>query len=284
MTAEFTSIDEQIYMSATIGTLATALCEFQKEITGVAKNNSNPFYGSKYADLAAIWQTIREPLTKNGLCLIQLPCSADPKVAKMTTMLIHTSGEYMGSSFSLALLRDKKGVGLVEQHDPQTVGSAITYARRYGIVSILGIHQEDDDGNKYAHKPAPEDFSKIAATVRGLLDTRLMTEKQDKELRQMFDTACEADDLAALKEMQTTLKQKTEVKNIALLTPNEIDSTIENVLNALYGEDNVVAKSNSLNKHANDDRVDYLRHVRYRLAEKLESPGKTKQAKKGGAE
>ncbi len=282
MNNEFTMSEGDILMSPSIGALASALCEFQKELTGVAKNSSNPFYGSKYADLAAIWQTIREPLTKNGLSLVQMPCSSDPKVAKMTTLLIHTSGEFMGSSFSLALLKDKKGVGLVEQHDPQTVGSAITYARRYGIVSILGIHQEDDDANKYAHKPTPDDFTRIAATVRGLLDTRLLTEKKDKELRQMFDIACEADDVAALKEMQVTLKQMTEVKNLALLSPNDIDTTIENVLNALYGADNAVAKSNSLAKHADDDRVDYLRHIRFRLAEKLEkSAAKTKPDKVG---
>ncbi len=126
--------------SESITELAKALCKAQAEIESVKKESSNPFFKSKYADLSSVWAAIREPLTKNGLCLVQNPSSKDNR-AQVATILMHTSGEYIRSVLEMAAVKS----------DPQGIGSAITYARRYAILAIIGIAPEDDDGNAASH-------------------------------------------------------------------------------------------------------------------------------------
>jgi len=124
-------------MSESIANLATAMNLFQAQVAGAKKSSNNPYYNSKYADLAEIWKTIREPLTANGLSILQPLDLSDPETVVVETLLLHKSGEWIMGSESV---KPKK-------NDPQGMGSAITYARRYGLSAMLGIHQEDDDGN-----------------------------------------------------------------------------------------------------------------------------------------
>lgn len=120
--------------SESIVQLATALALAQKEIEGASKDRENPHFRSRYADLASCWDACREPLTKNGLSVVQLP-KADGAVITVTTMLIHKSGEFIAESLSITAMDAK----------PQSVGSALTYARRYGLSAVVGIAPEDDD-------------------------------------------------------------------------------------------------------------------------------------------
>lgn len=121
--------------SPEIGNLAKALIKFQKEVKPVKKESENPYFKSKYADLASIIDTIKEPLAKNGLGYTQFPIGE----FGLTTILMHESGEWIEETFTLRPVDAK----------PQSVGSAITYARRYALGAILGIAtEEDDDGNK----------------------------------------------------------------------------------------------------------------------------------------
>jgi hypothetical protein len=122
--------------SDSIVKVAEALSKAQAEIQPVIKDASNPFYGSKYADLATVWAAIRKPLTDNGLSVIQEPGTDNGKIT-LTTTLLHSSGEYIRSVISMP----------VTKSDAQGYGSAITYARRYALQSIAGIAPEDDDGN-----------------------------------------------------------------------------------------------------------------------------------------
>lgn len=137
--------------SETISELAKALNAFQAVVAGAKKDSKNPFYHSKYADLASIWKTIREPLTANGLSVTQLPVyNSDPNTISIETVLMHNSGEWISGVITLNLViqkKDKDGDVMQIKNDPQSAGSAITYARRYGLSAILGIHQEDDDAN-----------------------------------------------------------------------------------------------------------------------------------------
>lgn len=127
------------WSSATIGELATALSKVQGVLEGAPKSSSNPFFKSKYADLATVWDTCREPLAKNGLAVIQLCIPAsDPSKIAVNTILVHTSGEWVSGVIEMKPVKD----------DPQAIGSAITYARRYGLQAIVGIAPEDDDGNE----------------------------------------------------------------------------------------------------------------------------------------
>lgn len=131
--------------SETIAELAKALAKTQGQIEKAKKDSLNPHLRNKYADISSIWDAIREPLTANGLCVLQEPRSANGGVL-LTTTLLHSSGEYIRSSLTMP----------VTKQDPQGYGSAITYARRYSLQSIVGIAAEDDDGNAASQKPEPQ--------------------------------------------------------------------------------------------------------------------------------
>jgi hypothetical protein len=119
-----------------IAQLAMALSLAQGEMAGAKKDAFNPHFKSKYADLASIWEAAREPLSKNGLAVVQmLEDSANPDSVAIRTVLLHKSGERMESVYSMPTPR----------WDPQGVGTAITYGRRYALASVLGIAPEDDD-------------------------------------------------------------------------------------------------------------------------------------------
>jgi len=127
--------------SETINELATALSAFQGEVENATKSASNPFFKSKYADLAEILNTVRPVLAKNGLSLAQFPSyegDAEQGLVLVETVLMHKSGQWMSCVTSTPI----KG-----KIDPQAIGSATTYCRRYPAAAILGIAQEDDDGN-----------------------------------------------------------------------------------------------------------------------------------------
>ena len=140
-----------------INELATALCKAQAEMRGVKKGRTANIgrYSYNYADLSAVIEEIKEAFQNNGLSYTQFPHSehkkgyvfvkdqANKDQAKevdmlhvgVTTMLMHTSGQYLEHSYTLPLAKQ----------DPQAAGSAITYARRYALQSIAGIPAEDDD-------------------------------------------------------------------------------------------------------------------------------------------
>lgn len=121
----------------TYGALAKALAKAQRDLRPAVKDSTNPHFKSKYADMASVWDACRGALSSNGLSVVQMPAFADGKMS-LTTMLLHESGEHIDSTLSIPLA----------QANAQTIGSAITYARRYALMAIVGIApDEDDDGN-----------------------------------------------------------------------------------------------------------------------------------------
>lgn len=125
---------EQATQSESIAALAGALSKAQAEIKGAEKDKSNPYFKSKYADLSSIWDACKEPLTQNGLAVIQTTELNGGNVVVVTT-LAHESGEW---------IRGKLGLKPVKE-DPQSAGSALTYARRYALAAIVGVCPDDDD-------------------------------------------------------------------------------------------------------------------------------------------
>lgn len=120
--------------------------EFQNAVESVTRNAKNPQFSSKkYADISAIIEEIKEPLFDNDLSFVQFPGTSETGALTLTTRIMHDSGEYMESTFSMT----------PTQNTPQGVGSCITYMRRYSLSSILGLSTEDDDGNG-ASAPAPQ--------------------------------------------------------------------------------------------------------------------------------
>lgn len=143
-----------------ISELSKALCTAQPMIKIALMDSTNPFFKSKYADLGAVWDAVRSALECNGLAVSQLPDHIGQEPA-LTTMLIHKSGQWLSATYPL-MVTDK-------EHTPQGYGSALTYARRYGLSALLGVIADtDDDGNAASrpHKPpvAPTQPPKPDAT------------------------------------------------------------------------------------------------------------------------
>lgn len=132
-------------------TLHKALAKAQSEFPLVKKEDSNPFFKSKYAGLPAVLEVALPVLHKNGLYLSQAPISEGERIGVKTTITHAESGDSIESSFTVALTKN----------DPQGAGSALTYTKRYAIVSILSLNvDEDDDGNLATNLKAPKPLTK----------------------------------------------------------------------------------------------------------------------------
>jgi hypothetical protein len=132
--------------SESISELAKALIKVQSELKGAAESGFNSFTKSRYITLADAWEAARTPLTSNGFSIIQT-CNSVTNGTQLTliveTMLLHESGQFLTGYISLT----------PKSADPQGVGSAYTYGRRYGFLAMLGLtaEGEDDDGNIATH-------------------------------------------------------------------------------------------------------------------------------------
>jgi len=136
--------------SESIVNISKALLSAQKKIDSVKKTSSNPFFKSKYADLGSVIDAVKDILNSEGILAIQ-PIGKDEMGDYVETVLIHAeSGEYLADRLHL-----------IPATDMQKLGSAISYARRYGLQSFVLLPSEDDDGNSASgltHKkeaPAP---------------------------------------------------------------------------------------------------------------------------------
>jgi len=126
--------------------LNEALAKAQAGIKEAAKDGFNPHFGKAYVTLGSDWAACREALTKNGLSVTQGTEQTEPGKLSLRTTLLHSSGEER--SFLMPLI--------LQRQDMQGLGSAITYARRYSLESIVGIASDDDDANDAVTKPAPK--------------------------------------------------------------------------------------------------------------------------------
>lgn len=126
--------------SEQIDKLAGALAKVQASLLPATKDAENPFFKSKYADLNSVWNACREGLSANGLAVVQSPGPCGGNQVEMTTMLTHSSGQWIAGTLSIPLAKV----------DPQSYGSATTYARRYALAAMVGVVADDDDGNAAA--------------------------------------------------------------------------------------------------------------------------------------
>jgi hypothetical protein len=149
--------------SESIKNLAAALVKFQGSMGKIIKGENNPFFKSKYASLSNILDAIQGPLAEAGLSFVQLPDDG-----KLTTLLMHTSGEWIEASYTIRPVKD----------DPQGWGSAITYARRYSLGAALGLNIDDDDDGNAASQPAKKAaankaFEMVVTTEKVVTDADL---------------------------------------------------------------------------------------------------------------
>jgi len=149
--------------------LAKALVAAQKATEAVKKASTNEHFKAKYADLSVVVEAVVPALNNAGVAAIQSP-DFDGEWVAITTMLLHESGSSLSSVLHL---RPSKS-------DPQGVGSAITYGRRYALLAMTGAAPEDDDGNAASgprqerpeakrHDPKPPTLSERADRLEATL-------------------------------------------------------------------------------------------------------------------
>lgn len=221
-----------------ISELAKALSKAQGEVKGAIKDSVNPHFKSSYADLESVWDACRQALSSNGLAVTQFLESVGSESA-ITTTLMHTSGQWQRSTI---LMKPKST-------DPQGVGSAITYYRRYALAAAIGINQTDDDGeasyNRQKPLPKPNvipniipnptsngSSSKISEKQRNLIWARLKNDLKlsDESARDFLKAATgkesskdwtRTDFDAALAAIDTKYK-RIQIEN-GVVFPNETD-------------------------------------------------------------
>lgn len=140
---EVADIKSELTFSPEIGKLAEALAAAHKGFKPVKKETINPFYNKKYAELSNVIEATDEALSNNGLAIIQSPGLAAPNKVRVTTLLLHTSGQWIKDVLELPMSKP----------DAQGAGASITYARRYSYQSFVSVAAEpDDDGNAASGK------------------------------------------------------------------------------------------------------------------------------------
>lgn len=139
--------------SITTTKISGALLRAQSKMSNAVKDSSNPFFKSKYADLNAVREACQTLLNAEGVLISQPVIQKDGKNYLRTELTHAESGEFVASDVEIVCAK---------QNDPQALGSAITYARRYGLQALVGLGAEDDDGNAGSGKSAPE--AKTTAT------------------------------------------------------------------------------------------------------------------------
>lgn len=211
----------QTKQSETLSQLASALIGLQSELQFASKSCANPYFKSKYADLTEVWSVCAPLLSKYKLAVFQCmdvveACyeiksldkndrlTGDYKGSKqnaLVTTLCHESGEWIKS---IALINAVKP-------DPQANGSAITYMRRYQLCSILGVIQEDDDGERAMNRKLQEKIKEESVS-------NLISAVQFVELNNLF-SLCSVD---YKKEFEKWLKTK-KYDSLSVLPSFEFD-------------------------------------------------------------
>lgn len=159
--------------SESIGKLATALALVQKELTHSKKNSKA--HNGPYSNLSDIITSSRDLLTANGLAITQLVGETVDRVINVTTILMHSSGEYLETTASVPIIK-------CGSNDAQGMGASISYLRRYSYQSIICQASEDND----------------ADGSNSLRPSKSMSDKQLALLRSNFDKLTEKE-IAALK-------------------------------------------------------------------------------------
>lgn len=141
--------------SESINEIATALAKAQGEIQNVVKDAKNPHFKSDYATLDAVTDTVRPVFAKHGLAVVQIPAFRDGSV-QLDVLITHSSGQW---------IKGEAGAP-IQKPDPQGVGSATTYLRRYSLAGIAAIAQTDDDGNAASQGHGKPVAAKVEAPAK----------------------------------------------------------------------------------------------------------------------
>jgi len=180
--------------SASLKEFAAAMCEVQKNDLFAAPDAMN-YYKRGFASLQMVWKTIRKPLTNNGFSVIQTNSAYEGGIA-ITTTLLHRSGEWMRGTIEMPA--EKKG--------PQAYGSAMSYARRYSLMAMVGVSTADDDDDAESATDRTDQkksvVSKTVITERQMIPYKLF----DEDSQAMTDLKEYQPDVVILNKENTKLR------------------------------------------------------------------------------
>ena len=174
-------------MSAEIAEIAAALASAQGEMGHAAKDRMNPAYKSRYADLASVIDACRAILSAHKIALLQAPASSPCEGGywvEVETYLIHASGQWLACALG----------SWVPDAKPTTIGSAVTYLRRYGLSAMTSVAADDDDGQAAVPRPSEQLTNARAAIAKDfpLLSPQAATMTDINALRDLYKRAAQA--------------------------------------------------------------------------------------------
>lgn len=195
------------------------------------KDEVNPYFKSKYADLASCWEACREPLSKNGLSIIQTTDISELNNAVVIeTTLLHSSGEWVTGSLQMPLIKT----------DPQGVGSAMTYGRRYGLSAIVGIVSDDDDGEAAMNRDGCSAKTNKTNNVKTGINKMVSQQQQAQQnktppyIQTMFKILKDPDGLALNNEAAKTFMER--VLNRPIASSSELSEFEADIITAAAHE------------------------------------------------
>jgi hypothetical protein len=171
----------------------------QSEICGLKKDTNNPFFKSKYINLGSIVNAIKPVLHKNDCYSTHKVGLDDSYRPSLTSEICYKDGTVLLSCTSPLPVKDV--------NDPQKLGSAITYMRRYNLTALLEIEEDDDDGNT-ANQPATKQnqFQKVANAANGEMEAtqRKAAEDNFKRIKQSLEDCGSVEELESIIEKDKT--------------------------------------------------------------------------------
>ena len=193
--------------------LMASLAKAQGEMKIAGKDSNNPYFKSRYADLASIVEASRPSLTKHGLSVMQQITISETGQRVLITTLGHSSGQYIQSRVAITPVKD----------DMQSLGSAITYMRRYAYASLVGVvaSDEDDDG-EVAMKPLRQQPTSAAAKFGAPAKNYETISKDELEMIQY--------ELAAMPDLAQNLLDRYQYESLADIPKNKFRAIWDRVL------------------------------------------------------
>ena len=191
--------------------IEVALAAAQSEMTKALKSAANPHLKSNYADLGSVMDACMGPLNSNGIALVQRIGAADGIHYVETTLTHGESDTRLSCTVSL----------FIQKQDMQGYGSAVTYARRYGLMAMAGIAPEEDDGHAAAQSKPEKKIALITAdqyrAIKDKADEADVTIEQITKAAKIGDLAnMPADSFdSCIKKLEKTISKNIEAANLA---------------------------------------------------------------------
>ena len=172
----------------------------QQRVGVAIKTAENSHLKSRYADLGAVWDAVTDALRENNLAVMQMPVGDSAGRLRLETVLVHTSGEWVSSEIDMPLTKQ----------DPQAYGSAMTYARRYGLAALMGVTQDDEDGERAT---ASANEERALDLVEAMKTCETLAELQEEYLAASRELKGDKNAVAIIVKAKNSLKKELEAKN-----------------------------------------------------------------------